>query len=296
MRWKADLTLLFVAAVWGSGFVAQRLATTQLGPEYFNGGRFLLGALILLGLAFIQRRKPDVRKADVPWMMLTGAFLFAAAWLQQAGLATTTIGNASFITGMYVVLVPLILLVLFKKRVAWLSWVAVVLAALGVMLLSLQGEFRLAKGDALELAGAFLWAFHVILIGRLAGQSVNVLWFSVIQFATCGILNMGLGLFVDPHGLWNIPGAWPMIAYSGIIPVGLGFTLQIAGQRHAPAIDAAIILSMEAVFGTLFGYLFLHELLSPRQLFGCALLLAAMILAQLRPAEQAEPEVQAIPT
>lgn len=296
MRWKADLTLLFVAAVWGSGFVAQRLATTQLSTEYFNSGRFLLAALLLLGLALIQHKKPEVRQAEIPWMMLAGVLLFAAAWLQQAGLVTTTISNASFITGMYVVLVPLILLVIFKNRVSWLSWVAVFLAALGVMLLSLQGEFRLARGDALELIGAVLWAFHVILVGRLAGRGASVLWFSVIQFATCGLLNLGLGLFLDPQGLVSLVGAWPVVVYSGILPIGMGFTLQIAGQKHAPAVDAAIILSMEAVFGTLFGYLFLQELLSPRQLFGCALLLVAMILAQLRPATQPAEEAQVIPT
>ncbi|MBE0696348.1 MAG: DMT family transporter [Anaerolineaceae bacterium] len=288
MRWKSDLTLLFVAAIWGSGFVAQRLATTQLSTSYFNGGRFVLAALMLLIFALFQRGKPRVTRAELPWMILAGSLLFAAAWLQQAGLVTTTIGNASFITGLYVVLVPMILLVFWKKRVSWLSWMAVFLAALGVMLLSLQGEFRLARGDALELAGAVMWALHVILIGRLAGQGANVLWFSVIQFAICGLLNFMLAFGLDPQGAGSLLAAWPVIVYSGILPIGIGFSLQIAGQRHAQPVDAAIILSTEAVFGTLFGYLFLQELLSPRQLFGCALLLAAMILAQMRPGEAAQ--------
>jgi drug/metabolite transporter (DMT)-like permease len=282
MRWKADLTLLFVAAVWGSGFVAQRLATTQLSTLYFNAGRFLLAALLLLIMALFQRGSIQISRKEVPLMILAGGLLFAAAGLQQAGLVTTTISNASFITGMYVVLVPLILLVFWKKQVSWLSWVAVFLAALGIMLLSLQGEFRLAQGDALELAGAVLWALHVILVGRLAGQGANVLWFSVIQFATCGVLNLFLALGLEPQGIGSLLLAWPVVVYSGILPIGIGFSLQIAGQKHAPPVDAAIILSMEAVFGTLFGYLFLQEFLSPRQLFGCALLLAATILSQLR--------------
>jgi drug/metabolite transporter (DMT)-like permease len=288
MRWKSDLTLLFVAAIWGSGFVAQRLATTQLSTSYFNGGRFVLAALMLLIFALLQRGKPQVTRAELPWMILAGSLLFAAAWLQQAGLETTTIGNASFITGLYVVLVPLILLIFWKKHVSWLSWTAVFLAAVGVMLLSLQGEFRLARGDALELAGAVLWALHVILVGRLAERGANVLWFSAIQFGICGVLNFILAFGLDPQGAGSLIAAWPVIVYSGILPIGFGFSLQIAGQKHAPAVDAAIILSMEAVFGTLFGYLFLHELLSPRQLFGCALLLAAMILAQMRPSESVE--------
>jgi drug/metabolite transporter (DMT)-like permease len=288
MRWKSDLTLLFVAALWGSGFVAQRLATTQLSTSYFNGGRFVLAALLLLILALLQRGKPNVTRAELPWMFLTGTLLFAAAWLQQAGLETTTIGNASFITGLYVVLVPLILFFFLKRHVSWLSWVAVFLAALGVMLLSLQDKFRLAPGDALELAGAVLWALHVILVGRLASRGANVLWFSTIQFATCGVLNFLLAFGLDPHGAGSLIAAWPVVVYSGILPIGMGFSLQIASQKHAPAVDAAIILSMEAVFGTLFGYLFLHEMLSLRQLFGCALLLAAMILAQLLPGESAK--------
>jgi drug/metabolite transporter (DMT)-like permease len=210
VRWKSDLTLLFVAAVWGSGFVAQRLATMQLSTSYFNGGRFLLAALLLLGIALFQRGKPQVTRAELPWMILAGTLLFAAAWLQQAGLETTTIGNASFITGLYVVLVPLILLIFLKRRVSWLSWVAVFLAALGVMLLSLQEEFRLAPGDALELAGAVLWALHVILIGRLASQGANVLWFSVIQFGICGLLNFLLAFGMEPGGVGSLVAAWPV--------------------------------------------------------------------------------------
>jgi drug/metabolite transporter (DMT)-like permease len=290
MRLKSDLTLLFVAAIWGSGFVAQRLATTQLSTEYYNGGRFLLAALVLLAVALPQRKKPQVTRAEMPWMALAGVFLFAAAWLQQAGLVTTSIGNASFITGLYVVFVPLILLVVWKKNVSWFSWVAVFLAALGVMLLSLQGEFHLARGDALVLAGAVLWACHIILVGRLAGQGASVLWFSIIQFTTCGLISLVIAISLDPAGISSLASSWQVVVYSGILPICLGFTLQIAGQKHAPAVDAAIILSMEAVFATVFGYLFLQEMLSPRQLFGCALLLAAMILAQLHPAERVEKE------
>ena len=286
MRLKADLTLVLVAAIWGSGFIAQRLATTQLSTNYFNGGRFLLGSMVLLVIALIRDGKPKVTRAELPWMILAGGLLFAAAWLQQTGLITTTVSNASFITGMYVVLVPLMLLIVWKKRVSWFSWLTVFMAAAGVMLLSLQGEFRLARGDALELMGAVLWALHVIVIGRLAGQGADVLWFSITQFGVCGLLNLLPALAVDPQGVGNLFASWPVVVYAGLVPTAIGYTLQVAGQKHAPPVDAAIILSLEAVFGTLFGYLFLQELLSPRQLFGCALMLAAMILAQVRPSEE----------
>lgn len=225
-------------------------------------------------------------------MILAGILLFAGAGLQQAGLVTTTISNASFITGLYVVLVPLILLVVLRQRVAWLSWVAVGLAAAGVTLLSLKGELRLAPGDALELIGAFLWALHVILVGWLARQGVDVLAFSAIQFFTCGLLNLALALGIEPGGAGALLAAWPVVVYSALIPIGMGFTLQIAGQKHAPPVDAAIILSMEAVFGTLFGYLFLHELLAPQQLAGCGLILAAMILAQVKGQDAENPVLE----
>lgn len=293
MRLKADLTLVLVAAIWGSGFIAQRLATTQLSTNYFNGGRFLLGSMVLLAIALVRDGKPKVTRAELPWMILAGGLLFAAAWLQQTGLITTTVSNASFITGMYVVLVPLMLMIVWKKRVSWFSWLTVIMAAVGVMLLSLQGEFRLARGDALELMGAVLWALHVIVIGRLAGQGADVLWFSITQFGVCGLLNLLPALAVDPQGAGNLFTSWPVVVYAGLVPTAIGYTLQVAGQKYAPPVDAAIILSLEAVFGTLFGYLFLQELLSPRQLFGCALMLAAMILAQVRPSETPAPQAAA---
>jgi drug/metabolite transporter (DMT)-like permease len=278
-RWKSDLILLLVAAVWGSGFVAQRLAAASLGAFYFNGGRFLLAALLLLPLTRFRWLGSAGR---LPWMALAGTLLFAAAGFQQAGLATTTIGNASFITGLYVVLVPLLVFLIWRRPISWLTLVATGVAAVGVGLLSLQGELRLSPGDALELAGAFMWACHVILVGRLADQGIDVLWFAIIQFTVCGALSLVLAFVLDPPGAAAISASWVAILYSAVLPIGVGFTLQAAGQKGAPAVDAAIILSMEAVFGTLFGYLFLNELLSARQLFGCALILLAMILAQFR--------------
>ncbi len=279
MRWKSDLILLFVAAIWGSGFVAQRYAAAYLSAFYFNGGRFLLGALLLLPLTRFRWR---MHRRQLPWVILAGALLFTASFLQQAGLATTTIGNASFITGLYVVLVPIILFLAWRKRLSWLSWLAALIAAVGVALLSLQGEFHLSPGDVLELMGALIWAFHVILVGHLAEQGIDVVWFATLQFATCGLLSMGFGLGIDPHGLSAFQITWQAVLYSAIFPVGLGFTLQAVGQKRAPAVDAAIILSMEAVFGTLFGYFMMNEALTLRQLMGCVLILVAMILAQLK--------------
>jgi len=294
MRWKSDLLLLFVAAIWGSGFVAQRLATSQISTLYFNGSRFLLAALFVFVLSRATRRlfsdaiPVHSDQKQFLWMILAGVLLFSGSYFQQAGLETTTVGNASFITGLYVVLIPLILFIFGRQQISTYAWLAVGLAAVGGMLLSLHGTFQLAPGDALEMIGAVLWALHVILGGRLASRGIDPLRFSVIQFATCGLLNLGLAVVLEPQGLLSMVTAWQVIFYSALIPIGLGFTLQIFGQKHAPAVDAAIILSMEAVFGTFFGYLFLGELLSPRQLLGCLLILAAMILAQIRPGARLE--------
>ena len=286
-RLKSDLVLLFVAAVWGTGFVAQRLAAAQMDAFTFNAGRFLIAALVIFLAARLQKAEKTNApgKNQLPWMMLAGVLLFAAAWLQQAGLATTTVGNAGFITGLYVVLVPLILFVVLRERVVWSQWLAVLIAVAGVGLLSLTDEFRLAPGDVLELIGAVIWALHVILVGRLAGQGADVMRFSVVQFATCGVLNLGFAFVLHPGVVQNLAASWQPVIYSALIPISLGYTLQIAGQKHAPAVDAAIILSTEAVFAALFGYLLLGELLAARQILGCVLIMAAILLAQWRPQE-----------
>ncbi len=284
MRLKADLTLFFVAVVWGSGFVAQRLAASHhLGAFLFNGGRFLLGALILLPFA-LPRWK--LKPTDLPWVGLAGVLLFGGGWLQQAGMQYTSAANAGFITGLYVVLVPMLLALFWRQKVRLFSWLAAGLAVVGIWLLSAQGTFRLAPGDSLELIGSLIWALHVILVGRLS-RRMDVLPFSVSQFLVGGALNLLAGSLFELPSLGALPLTWPAILYSACFPIAIGFTLQVAGQKHAPATDAAILLSMEAVFAALFGFVWLGEGLRAGQVAGCALMLAAMLLAQLN--RQADP-------
>jgi drug/metabolite transporter (DMT)-like permease len=277
MRLKADLTLFFVAVVWGSGFVAQRVAANNhLGAFLFNGGRFLLGALILLPFA-LPRWK--FKRADLPWIGLAGLLLFSGGWLQQAGMQFTSAANAGFITGLYVVLVPILLAIFWRQKVGLFSWLAAGLAVAGIWLLSAQGTFRLAPGDSLELIGSLLWALHVILVGSLS-RRMDVLAFSVGQFLVAGALNLLGGAVFELPSLAALPNTWLAILYSAFFPIAMGFTLQVAGQKHAPAVDASIILSMEAVFAALFGYALLGEGLRTGQVVGCGLMLAAMLLAQ----------------
>jgi len=278
-RLRADLTLLLVAVVWGSAFVAQRVAALNMGVSLFNGLRFLLGALVLLPLALRRRESETSTRRLLPSMALAGLLLFGGTTLQQLGLRYTTAANAGFITGLYVVLVPLILAIGWRQPPRRLVWLAAALSAVGLFLLSTGGSFSLAMGDALELAGAFLWAFHVLVIGWLV-QRADVLHLAVVQYAVCGLLSLGMAFALESSSLAQVSGVWWTVIYTGVLSIGLGYTLQGVGQKVAPPADAAILLSLEAVFAALAGWVFLDERLSAVQLLGCALMLGGMLLAQ----------------
>jgi drug/metabolite transporter (DMT)-like permease len=275
-RLRADMLLLLAALLWGSAFVPQRLAAPHLGFFLFNGLRFLLGAMILLPWVRLQQRPA---KPFFYWASVAGILLVGAAACQQAGLQFTTAGNAGFLTGLYVVFVPVVLLVVWRQKMAWRSWAGALIAAAGVFLLSADNRLRLGFGDALELAGAVLWALHVVIVGRAMTQ-VEVLLFSVGQYFVAGGLNMALGLALEAHTLPGLASCWWAVLYIGVFSVAAGYTLQAAGQKHAPAADAAVILSMEAVFAAFFGYLLLGESLLARQFVGCAMILGAILIVQ----------------
>jgi len=270
--------LLAVAAIWGSAFSAQRVASAHVGTFTYNGLRFLLAAGIL---ALVLRGKlRAITRAEWRGGLLVGIVLAGASALQQAGLAFTTAGKAGFITGLYVVLVPLFLALLWRQRPSRLAWAASLVAAAGLFMLSVQGQWALQVGDGLELGGAVLWALHVILVGRLVRRA-NPLRLSWIQCLVSGVANTILGAIVETNTVRALSSAWWAVVYGGAISVGVGYTLQAYGQRHAPATDAALILSLESVFAALFGWLLLRETLTVVQLAGCALMLGGMVLAQV---------------
>ncbi len=276
-RLRADLLLLLAALLFGSAFVPQKAVAADVGPFLFNGLRFLLGAAILLPWVR-PRRWPS--RTFFRWASLAGVLLVAAAALQQAGMKFTTAGKAGFLTGLYVVLVPVVLLVIWREKMAWRSWAGALIAGAGVVLLGMNDQFSLGYGDSLELVGAAVWALHVVIVGRAVSR-VEVLLFSAGQYLVAGALNLMLGLALEAHTLPGLASCWWAVVYVGVFSVAAGYTLQAFGQKHAPAADAAIILSMEAVFAALFGYLLLAgETLSARQLVGCALILAAVVVVQ----------------
>jgi drug/metabolite transporter (DMT)-like permease len=307
-RFRADLVLLFVALIWGSAFAVQRVAAQYFDPFTFNGLRFLLGGLVLLPFSKLnpmQRRPrplavihsdteqvvttPYLERRAIIFILIAGALLFGAAGLQQAGLETTTAGNAGFITTLYVVLVPIILVIFWREKIHRLSWLGAGIAIIGSLLLSTGGTLRLAHGDALVMAGAMLWALHMILVSR-AVKHMDVLTFSTGQYLTAGLFNMLVSLGMNMP-LGGLSTAWWTVLYIGLLSTAVGYTLQGLGQKYAPATDATILLSMEAVFAALTGYIFLGETMIFVQLIGCGLIIAAVLITQLKSIEASASEL-----
>lgn len=282
-RLKADLALLTTALIWGSAFVAQRVAAGQVGAFWFNGMRFLLAGAVLFPFAVRAARREVAGsagwRAGLMGMAAAGCLLFGGAALQQAGLKFTTAGNAGFITGLYVVLIPVFVTVIWRQRQPGVIWLAAVMAAGGLYLLSTAGRMQVNPGDLLELAGAVFWAFHVILIGLLV-QRLPILPLAAGQYLVCGLINLACAIGWESWPAALSPETVWAVFYTGVISVGLGYTLQVVGQRQAPPADAAILLSLEAVFAAAFGWLLLGEQLTNPQLLGCAVMLAGMLLSQ----------------
>ncbi len=281
MRFKADLTLLLVSMIWGSAFVAQRVAGQMGSVYFFNAARYLLAALVVL--PFARRQVASIKqipRGQYKWMLIAGFLLFVGSALQQAGMVYTTAGNAGFITGLYVVLVPFALFFFWREKPHWLSVVAVILAGVGAFLLSTGGRFQVQPGDALELIGALFWTFHVIVLGKYASRFESIS-FSAGQLIVCGVLNLFLGILVEPMIKFDGQLIFAIV-YTAVFSLGLCYTLQIWGQRHTPPADAALILSLESVFAVISGWLILHERLIAIQILGCILIFIAVILSQFK--------------
>ncbi|HED54897.1 MAG TPA: DMT family transporter [Phycisphaerales bacterium] len=272
---RADAMLLLVAIIWGTGFVAQRQAMEHIGPLLFTAIRFTIGAIVLI--PFLSGKK-STGKEWRPGIIL-GLVMFAAASLQQIGLVTTTASRAGFITGLYVLLVPIVGLV-FGHRFHRGHVAGAILAAIGLYLLSgdLSGETR--TGDVFVMGCAILWAVHVSLVGHLAPKAEPIR-LALTQFVTVAILASIATPFFETISIGAVWDAKLAILYSGILAIGIAFSLQVIAQRDAPPTHAAILMSLEALFAAITGWLMLNEQLTPKELTGCALMLAGMIASQL---------------
>lgn len=278
--WRADGLLLATAVIWGLAFVAQRAGMEHIGPFVFNTARFALGCLSLLPLVWLRRpNRPLPLRPLLGGSLAAGTLLFGGASLQQIGLIYTTAGNAGFITGLYIVLVPIIAL-LWGQKTAVNTWFGALLAVIGLFILSMTDDLKLAYGDLLELIGALFWAGHVLLIGWLC-RRMDAIRLALGQFLVCTLFSLAAALIWERFEMQAIAAVWLPIGYAGVLSVGVAYTLQVVAQRQAPAAHAAIILSLESVFAALGGWLLLNESLGARGLLGCALMLAGMLISQL---------------
>jgi drug/metabolite transporter (DMT)-like permease len=278
-RLRADLTLLLVTVFWGTAFAVLRIAMEHHVVHYLNGLRLVLGAILLFPLALWQKER--LEKSHLLIILLTGVVLYFAAGLQMVGLATTTAGNAGFITCLYVVIVPFIMWFGWGEKPSLLLLIAVVLAVVGGFLLSTGGTMHFLTGDLWVAASSLFWALHVVIVGRFAKRLPPLIYASG-QFFIAGLLSLLTGAVLEHPSQADFVAILPSAIYTGIFSVAVGFTLQVLAQKHTPPGDAALILSMEAVFAAFFGWLFVGEVLLPVQLAGCGLILLAVILAQAK--------------
>lgn len=306
---RYHLLLLMTAAIWGTAFVFQEIAVKAgLQTFSFNAMRFLLGGVLLLPLMLVMRRRTrrgmiGVEQDKLPAStggrgmviggVLMGLVLAAGSAFQQAGLADeqTTAGKAGFITGLYVVLVPLIGLLLGRRTDLWL-WLGALLALSGLFFLSInldRDQPTMGQGDLLVLMSTGFWALHILLIDHLS-KRYDALPLAVIQCfvsgAISGVVALLLGEQASPDAL---AAGWYAIAYCGVMAVAVAFTMQVVAQKHAHPTAAAVIMSCEVLFAAAAGAILLGETMSGRDYLGCALMLIGMLISQLAPAQPAVP-------
>ena len=297
---RSNLLLLLTALIWGVAFVAQSVGMDYVGPFTFNAVRCLVGAAVLAPCIVLLDRmagkKPSLwgsedraaRRATLAGGTVCGVLLAVASSLQQMGIAFTTVGKAGFITALYIVIVP-VLGLLGGHRPHWVIWVSVGLATAGLYLLCITGSFSLSKGDLLVLLCAVAFSVHILTVDHFSGR-VDSVRMSCLQFLVCGIL------CAIPMLLWERPtpaaigAAWLPIGYAGVLSCAVGYTLQVVAQKNTSPVVASLLMSLESVFAVLAGWVLLRQGLSLREFSGCALMFAAILLAQLPQKQGAAPQ------
>ncbi len=298
-----NLFILFLTAfIWGTAFVAQSVGMDHIGPFTFNAARSLVGGVALIPVVLVsdrfktpQRRQEE--KANRKTLLLgglsCGVALGVASSLQQVGIQYTTVGKAGFITALYIVIVP-ILGLFFRKKVGVKLWISVVIAILGLYLLCMSGSLKLELGDFLVLLCAFAFSVHIMVIDYFSPK-VDGVKMSCIQFFVAGILSGILMLasegVPDPHA---VAISWMPILYAGVLSSGVAYTLQIVGQKGVNPTIASLVLSLESVISALAGWVILHQNMSGREVLGCVLMFAAIILAQLPDRKKPEEVKEAV--
>ncbi|NLK71685.1 MAG: DMT family transporter [Clostridiales bacterium] len=296
------MMLILTAIIWGSAFVAQRAGIKYLGPFTFNGIRSFIGFLVLIPVILIidyRNRKKNISEGILPQAeidkkyeskslvlggLLCGIVLFAASSLQQVALVYTTAGKAGFITALYIVIVPILGLFMYKK-VRAILWLSVALAVFGLYLLCIKESFTMGKGDILVIISAFVYAIHILVIDHFS-QKVDCIKMSCLQFLICGIFSLPLMMVMETFTWQDILRSSIPILYTGVISCGVAYTLQMVGQKYTEPTVASLILSLEAVFALIAGILILNEHISQREIIGCIIMFAAILIAQLPSKEE----------
>lgn len=289
---RNPLLLLLTATIWGTAFVAQSVGMDYVGPFTFNAVRSIIGGIVLLPVILIMKKAGFSQKAEngdkkenlknlLVGGVACGVLLFVASNLQQFGIKYTTVGKAGFITAFYIVIVP-ILGLFFKKKCNLITWIGVFLALAGLYLLCIKGSFSLGAGDLLILACAIVFSCHILVVDKFSPLNDGVKM-SCIQFFVCGILSLIMMFaFENPQPALMLD-AWLPILYAGVMSCGVAYTLQIVGQKGTNPTVAALILSLESVISVLAGWIILGQTLSVREIAGCAIMFAAIILVQCAP-------------
>lgn len=286
-NWKSPLILLLTATIWGVAFVAQSVGMEYVGPFTFNGVRSLLGAIVLVPVIFLfgqgksSGQKSVEEDSKALWLggILCGLCLCIATSLQQIGIQYTTAGKAGFLTAMYIIIVPILGLFSGKKFSPALG-ISIALATIGLYLLSIKDGFSIGTGDIYVIICAVVFSVHILVIDHFAPKC-NGVKLSCIQFLVCGVICTVVALILENPQMSQILAAWLPITYAGVLSCGVAYTLQIIGQKGMNPTVASLILSLESVISVLAGWILLRQALSVRELAGCVIMFAAIILAQL---------------
>lgn len=282
---RANLLLLFAGLIWGLGFVAQSTAMDNIGPLTFIGLRFIVATAAVFPFALretAQATKP-LSRSDYKAFAILGTMLFSGMVLQQTGLLTTSVTNAGFLTGLYVVLVPLLGVLLFSHWPHPVVWVSAAFSLTGIFLLSGGSLEGFRQGDWLMIAGAFFWALQGLFIARYALRIGRPITMACIQFSVVAIAGLIAAMIFEQPEWSAVQAAAPEILFTGIFSSGVAFTLQAIGTRYTSAPQAAIFLSSEALFAALFGAIILGERLPKIGLAGCALIFISMMMVEIVP-------------
>jgi drug/metabolite transporter (DMT)-like permease len=284
------LSALMCTLIWGTTFIAQDTGMDKIGPFIFNGTRFFVGFLVLIPFFLIIEKDKfkkifnKNKKRFLYLSILIGFFLFFGSALQQVSLLYTDVANAAFFTIFYVPMVPIIVFLLFKKKVHWSVWPSVILCVMGGYLLTNFYDASVRTGDLLVIFGAIFWSLHIIFIGELISDFDLPVSVGLIQTFIVSFLSFLVGITYEDFVIENILNEKIEILYSGILSGGFAFVLQIYAQKNISPAPAAIIFSLEGVFATIAAWVLLNQILNINNILGCAFILAGVLLSQLMPA------------